>query len=489
MAKADTKSSNPAVAITVNPAHPSEIVSEVPASQWSDVDSAVNRLAVAQPEWRAIARLRADALMGWADSIVREADDLAILVSREVGKPISESRAEVARSVAILRYYAQAAYDPAGQMLPSPDGVSTLRTERLPLGTILAITPFNFPIAIPVWKIAPALAYGNTVILKPSTAAVGCALRLVELASHSVPAEALAVAVGSGELVSRLVGHDRVSGVSFTGSRSVGYQLLSRTATRGLPLQAEMGGQNPSIILRDADIAGAAQTVASAGMAYAGQKCTATSRVIVDRSVASRFIDAFTAAVESLCVGEPLEETTLIGPLISEAARDRMLVAVGGAVKRGAIPLSGAARVNSEGWFAVPTVLQVADPADPFAQEETFGPAISIIIADGEDRIVELANATKYGLVAALYSEDTDRATTLARRVEVGMIRINASTTGVDYYAPFGGERMSSYGPREQGRAAREFYTRTRTVLITPARRDPPSDRPPVLQGRSNVAR
>jgi acyl-CoA reductase-like NAD-dependent aldehyde dehydrogenase len=451
---------------TRNPAQPHERVAEAPTLSWHQLDRAVHTTGKRLAEWSSLASARADALNQWAAQIGANLEPLALLVAREVGKPIQEARAEVARGVAILRYYAQAAFDPSGDLYPSPDGKSMLMAERLPLGIVMTVTPFNFPVAIPAWKIGPALAYGNAVIFKPSSAAVGTATRLVELAHPAVPKDILVLATTGSDVAQRLVDDERIAGVSFTGSAAVGRALIERIARRGGAVQAEMGGQNPSIILDDADVPLAAKTIASAAMGYAGQKCTATRRVVVTRSIAASFVPALVEATRALAVGDPLAEETVVGPVISEAAREDVGDAIREAVRRGARVLAGGDTPNADGWFYRPTLLQIADPADAFTQEEVFGPAATILVAKDENAAVEIANGTRYGLSAAVFSKDTERATLLARRLRAGLIRVNASTTGVDFYAPFGGERLSSFGPREQGRAAREFYTRSRTLLI-----------------------
>jgi acyl-CoA reductase-like NAD-dependent aldehyde dehydrogenase len=385
-----------------------------------------------------------------------------------VGKPISEARGEVARTVAILRYYAQVALDPIGETYPSPDGRASLSVERRPLGTVALVCPWNFPLAIPAWKLAPALAVGNTVLLKPSSAALATATRLVELGQPHLPSGVLSVVSARGELADRLLDDPRVAGISFTGSAEVGHAIVARAVSRGAAVQAEMGGQNASVVLEDADLDAAAAMIAGAAMGYAGQKCTATSRVVVLRGVAERFVPLLVDRVRGLAVGDPLDEGTTVGPLISRDARDQVRSAVEDAVGRGARVLAGRSEPDRAGWFYAPTLLAVADAGDPFTQEETFGPAASVLVADSDADAVRIANGTRYGLSAAVFSQNLHHATTVAGQLDAGLIRVNASTAGVDYYAPFGGERASSYGPREQGRAALQFYTRTRTILVNP---------------------
>ncbi len=464
-------SRHPRAIISREPAAPERVVAEAIPLDDEELDAAIARATVAAPDWAARAPARAAALERWATSIEADAPALAHLIAREVGKTIREARGEVARAVAIVRYYAQAAYDPIGEVMPGPDAQSELLVRRSPLGVVAAICPWNFPLAIPAWKLAPALAYGNAVVFKPASAAVGVAGRLVALARPDIPDDVLVYAPLPGSRADRLVEDARIAAVSFTGSSDIGRTVVTRVVARGGSAQAEMGGQNASIVLDDADLAGAAATIADAAMGYAGQKCTATRRILVAERVADAFVDAFVGRIESLVIGDPLAEATNVGPVIDKAARDAVATAVAGAARRGARVIAGGDELDVDGWFVRPTVLEIDDPSDEFAQRETFGPAVAILRVRTDDEAVRVANGTRFGLAAAVFGADLGRATAVARRVEAGMIRVNASTTGADFWAPFGGERDSSYGPREQGREAREFFTRTRTVSIYPSRR------------------
>jgi aldehyde dehydrogenase (NAD+) len=463
------------VITSIEPARPDRTVAEVDALDRAELAAAIERGAVGASGWAQDAAARARALQGWAEAIEADAG-LAELVAREVGKPIREAGAEVTRAVALIRYYAQAAYDPIGEMLPSAEAGTHLLVRRLPLGVVTAICPWNFPLAIPAWKLAPALAYGNAVIFKPASTAIGVGRRLIELARPAIPDEVLVFAPMHGADAVALLDDDRVQAVSFTGSSAVGRGVIARVSARGARVQAEMGGHNPSIILEDADLAHAADTIAYAATSYAGQKCTATSRVIVDRRVATAFVDELVSRFESLSVGDPLSTSTDVGPLIDEPARIAVDASVQAAVGRGARPIVGADMPAQPGWYYRPTLLAIDSPDDPFLREETFGPAAAVIVAEDDEEAIAFANGTQYGLAAAVFSADATRAMAVADRLEAGMVRINASTTGADFWAPFGGERASGYGPKEQGRAAREFYTKTRTLTVAasvPTSREP----------------
>lgn len=449
-----------------NPAAPDEVMAEVTPIEPGFLDAWLDAAIASRTEWTSEAVGRSAALHQWADRIEREADALALLVCDEVGKPIGEARAEVARTAAIARYYAQVVFDSVGEQLPGPIPSAQVMVQRRPIGVVAAICPWNFPLAIPAWKIAPAIAYGNAVVFKPSSKALATGQRLVELARPGVPEQMLAFAPLAAAHSELLLDDRRIGAISFTGSEATGQQVISRVARRGGVVQAEMGGQNASIVLDDADVESSARTIAGAAMAYAGQKCTATSRVIVQRAIAPTFVACLRDIIGRMEPADPRQESTVVGPVIDAPAREAVEAAVADTVRRGGRLLEGGSRIDAPGWFVRPTLIEMSDPADPFMQEETFGPAAAVIACDSDEQAVALANGTRYGLAGAVFSTNIDRATAVASRLSAGMIRVNGSTTGADFWAPFGGDGASSFGPREQGRAAREFYTTTRTVTI-----------------------
>ena len=438
--------------ISRSPQHPSDIVVETSAG---DGAGAVEKARTAQRDWaRRPAAERSAALTSAADRLAAAADDLAALVVREVGKPLSEAAGEVARSVAILRYYGQQVYDPVGAV---HEGPGLLFTRRRPLGVAGLITPWNFPLAIPLWKAAPALAFGNAVVLKPAPQATACALRLAELLD-GLPGGLFTVVPGEAAEGRAIVAGADV--VSFTGSMPAGRAVAAAAVERGVPVQAEMGGQNAAIVLPDADLETAAAQIAGAAMGYAGQKCTATKRVI---TVGVDIRDALVAAVEKLQVGDPADARTVVGPVIGPEARDRVLAATAGVTV-----LTGGTATGHDGWFAAPTVADHVPAEHPLAREEVFGPICAIQRADDVDAAVRLANGVSAGLVSSVHTRDLDAALDLGSRLDTGMIKVNAPTAGVDFYLPFGGEKASSYGPREQGKAAQDFYTSTHTITLSP---------------------
>ncbi|HEU4675355.1 MAG TPA: aldehyde dehydrogenase family protein [Motilibacteraceae bacterium] len=448
-----------------SPQRPDDLVVAVPATSPEQVTAAVQQSRGAQRGWRSAgAAARSAALGAAADAVAAAAGELTDLVVREVGKPLGEARGEVARSVAILRYYAQQVFDPVGAV-HEPSAGGLLLTRRRPRGVAGLITPWNFPLAIPLWKAAPALAFGNAVVLKPAPEATACALRLAELLGPALPGGVFTVLPGDADTGAALVAQSDV--VSFTGSVPAGRSVSAAATGRGVPVQAEMGGQNPAVVLPDADLEAAAAQIAGAAMGYAGQKCTATKRVVVVGDPAP-FRDALVAAVEQLAVGDPADAATVVGPVIDAGARDRVLTATENLGGSGRV-LTGGRTVPGEGWYVSPTLVEGVAPDHVLACHEVFGPITLLQSAPSLDAAIALANGVDYGLAAAVYTRDLATALQAAEELEAGLVKVNAPTSGVDFYAPFGGEKDSSLGPREQGKAAVEHYTSVHTVTVAPA--------------------
>jgi acyl-CoA reductase-like NAD-dependent aldehyde dehydrogenase len=451
--------------VSTSPQRPDEILGEWPDAGVDGVERAIGGARAAAEAWRrTTAHERGAALHAAAGRLEARADELTDLVIREVGKPLGEARGEVARTAAILRFYAQAALDPEGDVLPPSTAGTLLYTRRRPRGVVGMITPWNFPLAIPAWKLAPALAYGNVVVLKPSPMATAGAFALASL--FDVPDGVLQIVPGEAHAGHRLASGNGIDAISFTGSVAVGREVARTAAGAGIPAQAEMGGHNPAIVFADADVASAARIIAGAAMGYAGQKCTATRRIIAVGD-ATPVRDAFVDAVRALAIGDPADAATIVGPVITQQARERIRSAVDRAKAAGGTVVDGGG-APEDGWYVSPTVVTGLAETDELAQQEVFGPVTTILQARNVDDAVRIANGTAYGLVAAVYTHDLGLALDVADRLDVGMVRINAPTTGVDFHAPFGGEKDSSVGPREQGRAAREFYTSTSTVTVFP---------------------
>lgn len=448
-----------------SPQKPGDVVIEAPDATPRQVSAAAAASRSVQHEWwNGPAATRAQALARAADVVAEVADELTALVIREVGKPRGEARGEVARAVAILRYYSQQVFDPVGAV-HEPSSSGLLYTRRYPHGVAGLITPWNFPIAIPLWKAAPALAFGNSVVLKPAPEATACATRLVELLGTVLPDGLVTILPGDAEPGSALVAEADV--VSFTGSIEAGHSVAAAATERGIPVQAEMGGQNPAIVLPDADLDAAARQIAAAAMGYAGQKCTATKRVIVVGDTAP-FRDALVSAVEAMPNGDPAETGTTVGPVISEAARASVVDAADDARRTGGTILTGGTTSGDDGWFVQPTVVEGVPSDHRLACQEVFGPICLLQSAADLDEAVRTANGVRHGLVAAVYTRDLTTALAAGDRLHAGMVKVNAPTAGVDYYLPFGGDKASSVGQREQGKAAQDFYTATKTITIAP---------------------
>ena len=454
----------------VNPSNAADILGRVPAGTVDDARSAVSAASTAFPAWRTLpGPARAEFLYKWAGAIAARHEELAQLVTREVGKPIGEARGEVARCTMILRYYAGEAVRAIGDVIPAQAAGALQFTLRQPLGVVALITPWNFPVAIPLWKAAPALAFGNTVVLKPAESSAQSAIVLAECAlTAGIPSGVVNVLLGTGDLVGpALIGDSEVCAVSFTGSGRIGATVAAAAAHRNIRYQTEMGGKNVAIVLPDADLHQAAVLTAAGAMRYAGQKCTATSRVVVAREVEDAFLAELRTQVAALPLGPVTDPTSAVGPVISDHSRRSIRQALEGmdaeCIYEGQIPSSAE---FANGFFVAPTIVRGAAVDSDLAQRELFGPVLAEFVAEDVDHAIALANSTRYGLSASLYTRDLRSALKYIDRIEAGMVRVNGDTTGVDPHAPFGGMKASSSGSREQGPAAREFYTEIKTVQI-----------------------
>ena len=456
----------------INPSNGDDVIAHVPRGTSDDVDSAVSAAAAAFDNWRSVTGpARADLLSAWAAAIGARSEELAQLVTREVGKPIGESRGEVGRCVTILRYYAGEAVRATGEVIPAHAVGALQFSVHQPLGVVALITPWNFPVAIPLWKAAPALAFGNTVVLKPAEAASRCAVALAESAAAAgLPRGVFNVVLGAGDSVGpRLISSPGVRAVSFTGSGKIGAGVAAASAARNIRYQTEMGGKNVAIVMADADLRQAAILTAGGAMRYAGQKCTATSRVVIAREVEEPFLRELRSQVEALPLGPVTDVASAVGPVISAQSRasiEQVLDMIDAErVYVGDVPATGD---FSRGFFMAPTIIRGAPADSVLAQRELFGPVLASFSADDLEHAIALANDTPYGLSASLFTRDLRSALRYIDRIDAGMVRVNGDTTGVDPHAPFGGMKGSSSGTREQGTAARDFYTEIKTVQINP---------------------
>jgi aldehyde dehydrogenase (NAD+) len=417
---------------------------------------------------------RAQILYQAASLLAEQRAALGLLVAREVGKPLGEAVQEVDRGVTILRYFAGEAVRPLGQVIPAQQAGSLQFSMRQPLGLVAVISPWNFPVAIPLWKIAPALAFGNTVVWKPAETASFTAFSLAQvLANAGLPAGVLNLILGKGSLTGEsLVQHAGLRAITFTGSDATGMRIAELAARHNIKYQLEMGGKNAALVLGDAHLDQAARLIAGGAMRFAGQKCTATSRAIVVQEVLDKFLNQLEGAVRALPLGSATTEATAVGPLIAPDAVERVHSYVTSGAASGAVVLGGKAPDGAQfgqGFFFEPTVIVGAAADAPVAQEEVFGPVLVVQPVRTLEEALELANGTKYGLSVSLFTRDINAALAYIPAIECGMVRINGDTTGVDPHAPFGGMRGSSSHSREQGPAAIEFFTEIKTVQINPA--------------------
>lgn len=455
------------VFLSRNPTNPDDVVAEVPIGGGAEASQAVLEAQHAFAGWSGLTgAVRADHLIRWARVIEARKQELADAMVREVGKPMGEALGEAARCVAILHYYAGEAVREVGLVIPALAPGAVQFSVRQPVGVVALITPWNFPFAIPLWKAAPALAAGCTVVIKPSEHSGLCGQILADTAREAeMPAGVFNVVHGTGAVGEALVRHAGVKAVSFTGSERVGRMIQQAGVIRGAKVQAEMGGKNVAIVLADAELPKAAALVAGGAMRFAGQKCTATSRVVVDASIQDAFLIELQKAVEALPVADPHEMTSAVGPVIFASAHERLIKVVEENKERHAFAPPS---VPAKGWFVPPVVIRDVEPRESLAQDELFGPILSVISCNGLDHAIEIANSVRFGLSASLLTRDTASALKYAHRIEAGLVRVNGDTTGVDPHAPFGGVKASSSHSREQGPEGVRFYTEIKTVQINP---------------------
>ena len=453
-----------------NPAKLDDVIGAFPSATADDVNGAVAAAKAALPAWANMPAPARGAILDKASQILdARQKELAEILSREEGKTRAEATGEVLRARDIFKYYAGEGWRAGGDVIPSNTGGELLYTRREPLGVVALVTPWNFPIAIPAWKMAPALIYGNTVVFKPASFTPETAYRLVEvLVEAGLPKGVVNLITGSGRLVGDvLVGNKDLNGISFTGSYSVGMKIYEKAMPNLTRVQLEMGGKNPMIVLNDADIDKAVQLAAMSGFGLTGQACTATSRVIVEEGIADAFAAALTAKARSIVVGNGLETGVTMGPAVSEDQLKTDLDYIKIGTDEGAKLLTGGDRAKDGGYYVQPTVFSEVDINMRIAQEEIFGPVISVIRAKNVDDAIEKANNIQFGLSAAIVTNDLQKAFTFANRIEAGVVKINEPTTGLALQAPFGGFKNSSANTfKEQGPAAIEFYTRTKTIYV-----------------------
>jgi alpha-ketoglutaric semialdehyde dehydrogenase len=450
-----------------NPWRPSEVTGVYAASSEDDARAAIEAARHAFPGWAALpASQRAACFHKAADAIEARVERIAQDMTAEMGKPLRESRLEAGRAAAILRFAAGEAWRPVGEVYEPSVTDQRLYTLRRPLGVVGLITPWNFPIAIPVWKLAPALVYGNTVVLKLGYEAPRTGLHVAEcFAEAHLPAGVLNVLTGAGSKVgSELVRNDDVRAISFTGSVPVGRSVREQATARDCRVQLELGGHNPLIVMADAELDRAAEAAYAGAFWSAGQKCTATRRIYVQDAVYDAFRERFLERVERGVVGDPADPATEVGPVVNEGPMEEILEAIEQGRSQGGTLIAGGGRADDDGFLIAPTVFEgLADDAY-LSCEEVFGPVTSLYRFEDLDEALRRANGVRFGLAASIFTRDLRTAHRAASELEAGILHVNSQTAGADVHVPFGGIKGSGFGPHEQGRAALEFFSETVTV-------------------------
>jgi acyl-CoA reductase-like NAD-dependent aldehyde dehydrogenase len=451
----------------LNPSDLSDIVGRAGDAALSDLDDAVAAAEAAWPLWwEAGPQVRANVLDAVGTALIARRDEIGRLLSREEGKVLADGVAETMRAGQIFKFFAGEAMRMSGDHLRSVRPGIDIDVRREPLGVVALITPWNFPIAIPAWKAAPALAFGNAVVLKPSELTPACACLLAELlAEAGAPAGVFNLVLGAGPLGAALVAHPGVQAVSFTGSVPTGRAVAASAVAGMKKVQLEMGGKNPCVVMDDADLDLAVDAVVNGAFIATGQRCTASSRVIVQEGIHDAFCERLVAAAREVRVDHALADKAQVGPVVSEVQLNRNLDYIAVARAEGCEVVGGERLERAtEGYYQAPAIFLGADNAMRVSREEIFGPCTAILKATDLDQAIALANDTEFGLASAIVTTSLKSAQEFKRRSKAGMVHVNLPTAGVDYHVPFGGRGASSYGPREQGRAAVEFYSAMKTT-------------------------
>ena len=467
--------------LDLNPARPGEVVAAGQLAQPADVDDAVAGARSAFAAWASTPHAaRGEVLLRAAEVLARNADAWGEELAREEGKTRAEAVGEVRRAGEIFRYFASESSRAIGEVFASPRSGEQIQVVRRPIGAVAVITPFNFPVAIPAWKIAPALSYGNTVVWKPASSVPLLAVRLTgALVQAGLPDGVLSLLLGDSDAGIRLVEHPGIDAVTFTGSTAVGRRLIARCGELARPIQTEMGGKNAAAVLTDADLELAVTEVMAGAFRSTGQKCTATSRLIVTDRIADEFLDRLAQRTTSLVVGDPLNPETQMGPVISARAGGDIQRAIDDGLTRDNVRLLAGGRRYADperaaGAYLAPTVVEISGNSDrngdgvsdALWREELFGPVLTVRRAKSDSEALDLINDSRFGLSAAVFTDNLQAVTAAIERVDVGVLHINSETAGADPHVPFGGVKQSGFGPKEQGGAAREFFTTTKTVYL-----------------------
>lgn len=456
-----------------NPANSDDVVGVVTLSTREETRTAVDAAVRALPAWRDMPPLqRGKIIARTALVLTQRIDEVAACLTREEGKTLSESRGEIMRSINVLEYMAGEAKRLGGETLPSELPKNFAYTIRQPLGVVAVITPWNFPVAIPVWKIAPALVCGNTVVFKPANITSFTGMKVVEIFEQAgVPAGVLNMVVGSGsEVGDELMSHPAVKAVTFTGSNEIGSALYAQGAKRLMKVQCEMGGKNPLIVMEDADMGLAVESTLQGAFGSTGQRCTATSRAIVVESIADEFVRRLAERTATLKVGNGAEPGVSMGPSVDQGQFKTVLDYLEIGKQEGAKVVCGGERLTGgiydKGLFAAPTIFDHVKPSMRIAQEEIFGPVLSVIRVKNFEEAIEVSNNVIFGLSSAIYTNDAARIFEYIDKIETGIVHVNSPTTGGEAQVPFGGMKGTGVGAREQGSVAIDFFTELKAVYV-----------------------
>jgi aldehyde dehydrogenase (NAD+) len=457
----------------INPSNVRDIVGEFARGTPADVEHAIASAKHAFAKWsRTTPQERFDILDRAGTEILARKEELGRLLSREQGKPLADAMGEAGRAGAIFKFFAGEAVRMRGDKLDSVRPGVEVEVTREPVGVVVLITPWNFPLAIPAWKIAPALAFGNCVVFKPAELAPASPWMLVDILQRAgLPPGVLNLVMGPGsKLGPALVASPDVDAVSFTGSQDVGPSVAAAAVAHGARVQLEMGGKNPLVVLDDADLGTAVSVAVNGAYFQTGQRCTASSRLIVTEGIHDRFIDAMIERMKRLVVDDALKPGTEMGPVVDERQLGKNLEYVAIGIKEGARLAYGGERLTREtdGYFMSPAIFTESAPSMRINREEIFGPVASVIRVRNYDEALSVANETPYGLSAGIVTTSLKHASHFKRDSQSGLVMVNLPTAGLDYHVPFGGRKKSSYGPREQGTYAKEFYTIVKTAYVAP---------------------
>ena len=449
-----------------NPAAPAETLVRVVRATAADAERALRAAAAAQSSWRATSPLARAAILRDAAALLRErAEAAATAMTLEEGKPLAEARGEVARAAELIEATAALVYQPEGAVYAPRRHEQWLMTARAPLGVVVAISPWNFPLLIPAWKIAPALLAGNTVVLKPAELTPLSAAHLVDaLTTAGIPAGVLNLVYGSGSALGPAVLQPPAAAVTFTGGNETGRAVAQAAVQHHLKFQLELGGNNPVLVLEDADLDLAVREIVAGAVSGSGQKCTATRRVYVQRSVHADVVDRLRGALGAIKPTPGLDPGCTLGPLVSSVARDDYLAAVARVAKVAAAETFADAR--DDGYYVVPRLVLDADHDAPELGEEIFGPLVAVFVVEDLDDGIRRCNATPYGLSASLFSRSLGSALRFAEHIDAGMVHVNSQTTGAEPHLPFGGTKRSSSFSREVGRHGLEFFSQIKTLYL-----------------------